>query len=99
MSARRPASMADPESHLVASAVSGQTPPAGPPWMSGLEPLESHALGYDKPLGRTRPDPAGREALLRYVSHPPLVQEHLEQCPDDLVRIWADERTPLPDQR
>jgi hypothetical protein len=40
----------DPESNLAASAVSGQTPPAGPQWVSGLAPLEPHALGYDKPL-------------------------------------------------
>jgi hypothetical protein len=30
----------DPESNLAASAVSGQTPPAGPQWVSGLQPLE-----------------------------------------------------------
>lgn len=40
----------DPESNLAASAVSGRTPPAGPQWMSGLAPLEPHAMGYDKPL-------------------------------------------------
>jgi hypothetical protein len=36
----------DPESNLAASAVSGQTPPAGPQWVSGLAPLEPHALAY-----------------------------------------------------
>jgi hypothetical protein len=41
---------ADPESNLAASAVSGQAPPAGPQWLRGLQPLEPHALAYDKPL-------------------------------------------------
>ena len=40
----------DPESNLAASAVSGQAPPAGLQWMRGLQPLEPHALVYDKPL-------------------------------------------------
>ena len=90
----------DPESKLAASAVSGRTPPAGPQWMSGLAPLKSHALRYEKPLcasldgftlhAATRAgalDLAGREALLRYVLRPPLAQERLEQRPDGLVRI------------
>jgi Transposase zinc-binding domain/Putative transposase len=34
----------DPESNLAASAVSGQAPPAGPQWLRGLPPLESHTL-------------------------------------------------------
>lgn len=68
--------------------------------MSGLAPLETHALGYDKPLcasldgftlhAATRAgalDLFGREALLRYVLRPPLAQERLEQRPDGLVRI------------
>jgi len=70
----------DPESNLAASAVSGQTPPAGPQWLRGLAPLEPHALVYDKPLcasldsftlhaatRATALDLAEREALLRYV--------------------------------
>jgi hypothetical protein len=90
----------DPESNLAASAVSGQTPAAGPQWLRGLEPLEAQALAYDKPLcaaldGFTLPaatragalDPAGREALLRYVLRPPIAQERLLQRPDGLVRI------------
>jgi len=40
----------DPESNLASSAVSGQSPPAGPQWSSGLRPLRLHALSYDKPL-------------------------------------------------
>jgi hypothetical protein len=40
----------DPETNLAASAVSGQTPPAGPQWVSRLAPLEPHELAYDKPL-------------------------------------------------
>ena len=90
----------DPESNLAASAVSGQTPPAGPQWVSRLAPLEPHDLAYDKPLcasldgftlhAATRAGafhPAGREALLRYVLRPPIAQERLEPRPDGLVRI------------
>ena len=89
----------DPESNLAASAVSGQTPPAGPQWVRGLTPLEPHALAYGKPLcasfdgftlhAATRAgalDMAGREALLRYVLRPPIAQERLEQRPDGLLR-------------
>ena len=90
----------DPESNLAASAVSGQTPPAGPQWVSRLAPLEPHDLAYDKPLcasldgftlhAATRAGafhPAGREALLRYVLRPPIAQERLEQRRDGLLRI------------
>ncbi len=90
----------DPEGNLAASAVSGQAPPAGPQWVSRLAPLEPQALAYDKPLcasldgftlhAATRAgalDPAGREALLRYVLRPPVAQERVEQRPDGLVRI------------
>jgi hypothetical protein len=90
----------DPEGNLAASAVWGQTPPAGPQWRSRLAPLEPHALGYDRPLcasldgftlhAATRAGafhPAGREALLRYVLRPPLAQERLELRPAGLVRI------------
>jgi hypothetical protein len=91
---------ADPESNLAASAVSGQAPPAGPQWMRGLQPLEPHALAYDKPLcasldgftlhAATRAgaiDQAGREALLRYVLRPPIAQERVDLRPDGLLRI------------
>ena len=57
-------------------------------------------MAYDKPLcasldgftlhAATRAgalDPAGREALLRYVLRPPAAQERVEQRPDRLVRI------------
>ena len=83
-----------------ASAVSGQAPPAGPQWKHGLQPLEAHALAYDKPLcasldgftlhAATRAgahDQAGCEALLRYVLRPPIAQERVEHRPDGLVRI------------
>ena len=93
-------SRATPRGNLAASAVSGQTPPAGPQWVSRLAPLEPQALAYDKPLcasldgftlhAATRAgalDPAGREALLRYVLRPPVAQERVEQRPDGLVRI------------
>ena len=90
----------DPEGNLAASAVSGQAPPAGPQWVSGLFPLEPHALAYEKPLcasldgftlhAATRAgalDAAGREALLRYVLRPPIAQERVEQREDGRVRI------------
>jgi hypothetical protein len=90
----------DPEGNLAASAVYGQAPPAGPQWVRRLAPLEPQALAYDKPLcasldgftlhAATRAgalDPAGREALLRYVLRPPVAQERVEQRPDGLVRI------------
>jgi hypothetical protein len=80
--------------------VSGQAPPAGLQWLRGLQPLEPHALAYDKPLcasldgftlhAATRAgalDPEGREALLRYVLRPPVAQERLVRLPDGLVRI------------
>jgi hypothetical protein len=72
----------------------------GPQWVSRLAPLEPQALAYDKPLcasldgftlhAATRAgalDPAGREALLRYVLRAPVAQEGVEQRPDGLVRI------------
>jgi hypothetical protein len=90
----------DPEGDLVASAVSGQTPPAGPQWVSGLAPLAPHSLSYDKPLcasldgftlhAATRAgalDAEGRERLLCYVLRPPIAQDRLEQRPDGLLRI------------
>ncbi len=90
----------DPESNLATSAVSGQSPPAGPQWSAGLQPLRPRALAYDKPLcasldgctlhAATRAgglDGEGREALLRYVLRPPIAQERVEQRPDGLVRI------------
>jgi hypothetical protein len=90
----------DPEGNLAASAVWGQTPPAGPQWLKGLAPLQPHALAYDKPLcasldgfalhAATRAgaqDAMGREALLRYVLRPPLAEERVELRPDGLLRI------------
>ena len=88
------------EGQLEASAVSGQTPPAGPSWQRGLPRPQPRALGYDKPLcasldgftlhAATRAgghDAAGKEALLRYVLRPPVAQERVELRPDGLVRI------------
>ncbi len=85
---------------LSASAVSGQTPPAGPQWVRGLSACARSALGYDKPLcasldGFTLPaatragggDLLGREALLRYVLRPPLAQERLTPGREGLVGI------------
>ena len=90
----------DPEGNLAASAVWGQTPPAGPQWVSHLAPLEPHSLAYDKPLcasldgftlhAATRAGafhPAGREALLRYLLRPAVAQERVELRPHGLVRI------------
>jgi hypothetical protein len=63
--------------------------------VSRLARLEPQALAHDKPLcasldgfslhAATRAgalDPAGREALLRYVLRPPVAQERVEQRPD-----------------
>jgi hypothetical protein len=90
----------DPETSLAASAVSGQTPPAGPQWMIRLRPLEPRALAYDKPLCASKDgftlhaatragalDAPGREALLRYVLRPPIAQNKVEHRRDGLVRI------------
>jgi len=90
----------DPESTLASSAVSGQSPPAGPQWSTGLRPSKRRALAYDKPLcasldgftlhAATRAgglDAEGREALLRYVLRPPIAQERVDQRHGDLVRI------------
>jgi len=91
---------AEGEQRLAASAVSGQTPPAGPQWLRGLAPLASRALAFDKPLSAsldgftlhaaTRAgalDTQGREALLRYILRPPIAQERVEPTKDGLVRI------------
>jgi hypothetical protein len=90
----------DAEACLEASAVAGQTPPAGPQWVIRLRPPEPRALAYDKPLcasedgftlhAATRAsalDTAGREALLRYVLRPPIAQDKIELRQDGLVRI------------
>jgi hypothetical protein len=88
------------EQRLAASAVSGQTPPAGPQWQRGLAPLASRALAFDKPLCASLDgftlhaatcagalDTAGREALLRYILRPPIAQKRVEPTKDGLVRI------------
>jgi hypothetical protein len=88
------------EDKLAASAVTGQVPPAGPQWQRGLSQRRAALLGYDKlPCASldgftlhaaTRAGAlqlAGREALLRYVLRPPLVQQRLERGAGDLVRI------------
>lgn len=85
---------------LAASAVSGQTPPAGPQWLRGLRAFLPSDLAYDKPLcasldgftlhAATRAgafDTAGREALLRYVLRPPVAQERVLPQKDGLIAI------------
>ncbi len=75
---------------LFASAVSGQTPPAGPQWVRGLSSPVPSALGYDKPLCASLDGSrcTRRHALaaatwrdakrhFRYVLRPPLAQERL----------------------
>jgi len=86
---------------LEASAVSGNTPPAGPEIRRGT-PLSWRQVpvSFDRPLcvaqdgftlhAATRAgamDPKGREALLKYVLRPPISQEHVVPGPDGLVRI------------
>jgi hypothetical protein len=90
----------DAEHGLLGSAVSGQTPPAGPQWLRGLEPSSPSALAYEKPLcasfdgftlhAGTRAGAlatAGREALLRYALRPPIGQERIVPQQDGMVRI------------
>jgi Putative transposase len=88
---------------LAASAVSGQSPPAGPEWRRTslpLPPLVPAPLGFDKPLcasldgftlhAGTRAgalDTVGREALCKYVLRPAVAQERITHGPDGLVRI------------
>ena len=90
----------DPESHLAASVVSGQTPPAGPQWLRGLAPLEPARarvrqaavrlarrvhVARGHSCGGAGPGRArGAAALLL---HPPIAQERLQQRPDGLLRI------------
>ena len=91
---------AEGEQRLAASAVSGQTAPAGPQWLRGLAPLAPRSLAFDKPLcasldgftlhAATRAgalDTVGREALLRYILRPPIAQERVLPGKDGLVRI------------
>jgi hypothetical protein len=90
-------------SSLAASAVSGQSAPAGPEWRRKSAPLPSlvpGSLGYDKPLcasldgftlhAATRAgamDTHGREALCKYVLRPVVAQERITHGTDGLVRI------------
>jgi hypothetical protein len=88
-------------SSLAVSAVSGQSPPAGPEWRRRPLPALVHAaLGFDKPLcasldgftlhAATRAgalDAVGRETLCKYVLRPAVAQERITRGPDGLVRI------------
>ena len=88
-------------SSLAASAVSGQSPPAGPEWRRRmLPPLAPEALHFDKPLCASKDgfslhaathagalDLVGREALCKYVLRPAIAQERITHGPDGLVRI------------
>jgi Putative transposase len=95
-----PDEQVDGAAPLVASAVSGHVPPAGPQWRRGLVALESHPLSYDKHLCASMDgftlhaathagalDDTGREALLRYVLRPPIAQERVQPQKSGLVRI------------
>ncbi len=94
------ADASEDDAQLEGSAVSGQTPPAGPQWRHPLAPLRGQGLALDKPLcasldgfslhAATRAgghDEEGRETLLRYVLRPPLAQDRVVPGPDGLVRI------------
>jgi len=88
-------------SSLAVSAVSGQSPPAGPEWRRRPLPALVHAaLGFDKPLcasldgftlhAATRAgalDAVARETLCKYVLRPAVAQERITRGPDGLVRI------------
>src|SRR4030095_4748765 len=69
-------------------------------WRRGLAALEPHPLSYDKHLCASKDgftlraatragalDDTGREALLRYVLRPPIVQERIQPLESGLVRI------------
>jgi hypothetical protein len=90
---------------LAANAASGITPPAGPACKRGALPPLTHERDFDRHLsvGRggftlhaaTRAGPMderGREALLKYVLHPPIAQERVTQGPEGLVRIVLKKR-------
>ena len=91
----------EPLSSLAVSAVSGQSPPAGPEWRRRmLPPLAPQALHFDKPLCASKDgftlhaathagalDLVGREALCKYVLRPAIAQERVTHGPDGLVRI------------
>ena len=85
---------------LAASAVSGQTPPAGPEWRRCALPVTHRAMVFERPLcvaldgltlhAATRAgglDEEGREALLKYILRPAVAQERVTRGPDGLVRI------------
>ena len=88
---------------IEASAVSGQSPPAGPEWRRKRLPLPAllpAPLGFDKPLCASKDgftlhaatragalDVMGREALCKYVLRPAVAQERITHGPDGLVRI------------
>jgi hypothetical protein len=85
---------------LTASAVSGVSPPAGPEFRRGALPMSHVPISFDKPLcaaldgftlhAATRAgalDHEGREALLKYILRPSVVQERVTHAPGGLVRI------------
>jgi hypothetical protein len=90
-------------SSLATSAVSGQSPPAGPEWRRKSLPLPALvpvALHFDKPLCASLDgftlhaathagalDLVGREALCKDVLRPAIAQERITHGPDGLVRI------------
>jgi len=91
----------EPLSSLAVSAVSGESPPAGPEWRRRmLPPLAPQALAFDKPLCARKDgftlhaathagalDLVGRERLCKYVLRPAVAQERITHGPDGLVRI------------
>lgn len=90
---------------LAATSASGMTPPAGPSWRRGALPALTHGGDFARHLsvGRggftlhaaTRAGPMderGREALLKYVLHPPIAQERITPGPDGLIRIALKKR-------
>jgi len=92
---------------LAASAVSGQTPPAGPEWRRGGLAVTHRAMVFEGPLcvaldgftlhAATRAgglDEQGREALLKYILRPAVAQERVTRGPDGLVRIGLKKAFP-----
>ncbi|MCC6646374.1 MAG: hypothetical protein IT374_12480 [Polyangiaceae bacterium] len=90
----------DQEPNLVALAVSGRTPPAGPTWQPGLAQLVGKPFTLDQHPCASMDgctlhaaaracalDTQGREALLRYALRPAIAQERVERRFGGLVRV------------
>jgi hypothetical protein len=74
----------DPEHKLAASAVSGQVPPAGPPWTRDLPPCRP---ARSPSTSRSAPRSTDSRCMPRPAPARSIAQERVEPRPDGLVRI------------